>query len=129
MARKPRIEFEGAFYHVITRGNQRQIIFRDDDDFGKYLEVLARYKKPHKYRLYAYALTGQGSLFFVRPLYKGQDTLLLELDRNDNKFRGAMYWMNSANGPITKRCVFDSGILCQRKTGGRGVVGVSDINR
>jgi hypothetical protein len=24
MARKPRVEFEGAFYHVIVRGNQRQ---------------------------------------------------------------------------------------------------------
>jgi hypothetical protein len=24
MARKPRIEFEGAFYHVIARGNQRK---------------------------------------------------------------------------------------------------------
>jgi REP element-mobilizing transposase RayT len=27
MARKPRVEFEGAFYHVIVRGNQRQKIF------------------------------------------------------------------------------------------------------
>ncbi len=56
MARKPRIEFEGAFYHVITRGNQRQKIFRDDDDYGKYLEVLARYKDLYQYRLYAYVL-------------------------------------------------------------------------
>ena len=27
MARKPRIEFEGAFYHIIVRGNQGQDIF------------------------------------------------------------------------------------------------------
>jgi REP element-mobilizing transposase RayT len=27
MARKPRIEYEGAFYHVITRGNRKQKIF------------------------------------------------------------------------------------------------------
>jgi putative transposase len=58
MARKPRIEFEGAFYHVITRGNQRQKIFRDDDDYGKYLEVLAGYKDRYQYRLYAYVLMG-----------------------------------------------------------------------
>ena len=32
MARKPRIEFDGAFYHVITRGNQRQKIFKDKED-------------------------------------------------------------------------------------------------
>ena len=41
MARKPRIEFEGAFYHVITHGNQRQKIFRDEKDYSKYLEILS----------------------------------------------------------------------------------------
>ena len=56
MARKPRIEFEGAFYHVITRGNQRQKIFKDTHDYTKYLEILVRYKKTHPYRLYAYVL-------------------------------------------------------------------------
>jgi hypothetical protein len=32
MARKPRVEYAGAFYHVICRGNQRQVIFRSDAD-------------------------------------------------------------------------------------------------
>ncbi|MBI4708133.1 MAG: transposase [Candidatus Omnitrophica bacterium] len=54
MARKPRIEFEGALYHVITRGNQRQKIFRDEKDYKKYLEILSEYKKQYKYRLYSY---------------------------------------------------------------------------
>jgi REP element-mobilizing transposase RayT len=40
MARKPRIEFEGAFYHVIARGNQRHKIFKDEEDFKKYLNLL-----------------------------------------------------------------------------------------
>jgi hypothetical protein len=31
MARKPRVEFDGAFYHVIVRGNQRQRTFHDGD--------------------------------------------------------------------------------------------------
>jgi REP element-mobilizing transposase RayT len=52
MARKPRIEFEGAFYHVITRGNQRQKIFKDKDDLLKYLEILFNYKIRYKYFLY-----------------------------------------------------------------------------
>jgi len=56
MARKPRIEFEGAFYHVITRGNQRQKIFKDKDDFLKYLEILSNYKTRYKYFLYAFIL-------------------------------------------------------------------------
>lgn len=56
MARKPRIEYEGALYHVITRGNQRQKIFRDRDDFAKYLGVLAHYKERYDFYLYAYLL-------------------------------------------------------------------------
>jgi len=56
MARKPRIEFKGAFYHVITRGNQRQKIFKDKDDFLKYLEILSNYKTRYKYFLYAFML-------------------------------------------------------------------------
>ncbi|HEC98726.1 MAG TPA: hypothetical protein ENI58_11370 [Nitrospirae bacterium] len=56
MARKARIEFEGALYHVITRGNQRQKIFKDKYDLLKYLEILADYKKRYNYYLYAYIL-------------------------------------------------------------------------
>jgi putative transposase len=56
MARKPRIEYEGAFYHVIMRGNQRQRVFKGDDDFQKYISLLAFYKERYKYSLYAYAL-------------------------------------------------------------------------
>jgi len=56
MARKPRIEFEGAFYHIIIRGNQRQKVFKEEDDFQKYLNLLAFYKDRHKYFLYAYVL-------------------------------------------------------------------------
>jgi putative transposase len=56
MARKPRIEFEGAFYHVITRGNQRQKVFKDRDDFLKYLNILSDYRIRYKYFLYAFIL-------------------------------------------------------------------------
>ncbi len=56
MARKPRIEYDGAFYHVITRGNQKQKIFKAPPDCQKYLKVLAAYKQRYHYRLYAYVL-------------------------------------------------------------------------
>ena len=56
MARKPRIEFQGALYHVITRGNQRQKIFKDRTDYQKYLQVLESYKDRYPYFLYAYVL-------------------------------------------------------------------------
>lgn len=56
MARKPRIEFYGAFYHVITRGNQRQKIFKGLEDYERYLQYLSNYKDRYHYLLYAYVL-------------------------------------------------------------------------
>ncbi len=56
MARKRRIQFEGAFYHVITRGNQRQDIFFDDQDRHNYLDRLLKYKTKCGFILYAYVL-------------------------------------------------------------------------
>jgi REP element-mobilizing transposase RayT len=58
MARKPRIEFEGALYHVITRGNQRQQIFKHTEDYNKYLKILGDYKARYDFFLYAYVLMG-----------------------------------------------------------------------
>jgi REP element-mobilizing transposase RayT len=58
MARKPRIEFEGAFYHVITRGNQRQHVFAEEKDYVRYLEILSHYKDRYHFFLYGYVLMG-----------------------------------------------------------------------
>ena len=56
MARKRRIEFEGALYHVLARGNQRQKIFRSKRDFVRYLDFLAQYKERYRFFLFAYVL-------------------------------------------------------------------------
>jgi len=56
MARKPRIEFPGALYHVIARGNHRNQIFLTPNDYEKYLSLIERYKERYDFRLYAYAL-------------------------------------------------------------------------
>ncbi len=56
MARRPGIEIEGALYHVITRGNQRQRVFKDAEDHQHYLKILVDYKVRYGYALYAYVL-------------------------------------------------------------------------
>jgi REP element-mobilizing transposase RayT len=40
MSRKLRIEYPGAMYHVMNRGDQREDIFRDDHDRQKFLTTL-----------------------------------------------------------------------------------------
>jgi len=56
MARKPRVEFPGGLYHVISRGNDRRAIFRDDGDRKQFLELLAKYRKQQGFRLFAFVL-------------------------------------------------------------------------
>jgi len=41
MARKLRIEYPGAIYHVMNRGDRREAIFRDDEDRKLFLATLA----------------------------------------------------------------------------------------
>ena len=46
MARKLRIEYPGAIYHVMNRGDRKEPIFRDDQDRQLFLTTLAEgYRK------------------------------------------------------------------------------------
>jgi REP element-mobilizing transposase RayT len=56
MARQLRVEFENAFYHVTSRGNQRDKIFYDAADRERFLEILSRTKERYGFLLHAYAL-------------------------------------------------------------------------
>lgn len=56
MARQLRIEFEGAFYHVTSRGNLRERVFFEDKDRESFLEILKRTSKRYSYLLHAYVL-------------------------------------------------------------------------
>jgi hypothetical protein len=40
MSRKLRIEYPGAMYHVMNRGDQREDIFRDDEDRQRFLSTM-----------------------------------------------------------------------------------------
>ncbi|MBI5677503.1 MAG: hypothetical protein HZC52_03210 [Planctomycetes bacterium] len=42
MTRHWRIEFEGAYYHILSRGNERRNIFNDNDDRTSFLEILGK---------------------------------------------------------------------------------------
>jgi putative transposase len=40
MPRQLRIEYEGAIYHLLSRGDRRKAIFADDKDRRMFLETL-----------------------------------------------------------------------------------------
>ena len=56
MARKPRVEFPGAFYHVTARGNAQADIFHSDDDRLDFLQILADVIERCGWVLHSYCL-------------------------------------------------------------------------
>lgn len=56
MPRPLRIQFPGAVYHVMNRGNGRQAIFEDATDAQRFMELLEEVANPLSWRVYAYCL-------------------------------------------------------------------------
>jgi len=56
MARPLRIQYPGAVYHVTCRGNERQDIFRDDQDRNQFLQILIQSINIYSVKLYSYVL-------------------------------------------------------------------------
>jgi REP-associated tyrosine transposase len=56
MTRPLRVEFAGALYHITSRGNDRQTIYKDDDDRDRFLRYLAKTCDRYHWLCHAYCL-------------------------------------------------------------------------
>ena len=56
MARAVRVEFAGAFYHVLARGDRREAIVRDDIDRATFVRTLAEAGERSGFRVHAFVL-------------------------------------------------------------------------
>jgi len=56
MARPLRIEYEGAFYHVTARGNERRRIYYSQSDYEKFKDYLKEAQEKYGYVLHCYVL-------------------------------------------------------------------------
>jgi len=56
MARPLRIEYDGALYHVTSRGNARKAIFKDDEDRELFLDTLTKVNERYNWLCHAYCL-------------------------------------------------------------------------
>ena len=65
MARAVRIEYPGAVYHVMARGNRGQDIFRDDADRHTWLETLGEACEKTGWVVHAYVLMSNHRLTAV----------------------------------------------------------------
>jgi putative transposase len=68
MSRPLRIEFAGAVYHVMARGNARETIFLDDEDRESFVANLGRVAGRFDWRVWAWCLMGNHYHLLVETL-------------------------------------------------------------
>jgi REP element-mobilizing transposase RayT len=56
MARKLRVEYPGAIYHVMNRGDRRELVFLDDVDRQRFIQALDEVCAKSGWRVHAYVL-------------------------------------------------------------------------
>lgn len=82
MARQWRIEYAGAIYHVLSRGNGGQEIFRSKDDLHLFLHLLGELVERFNIEVHAYVLMG--------------NHYHLLLKTNDANLSRAMQWFGTS---------------------------------
>jgi len=66
MPRPPRLLLPLSFYHIMTRGNNKNKIFLSEADYQYYLQLLAKYKAELPFDLYHYCLMPNHTHFLIK---------------------------------------------------------------
>jgi REP element-mobilizing transposase RayT len=99
MARKLRIEFEGAIYHVLNRGNYRRDLFMNAGEAQAFVGALREAVKIYGWRLHAYAV--------MRNHYH------LAVQTPQPNLKEGMHWLQSTFGTRFNRLHSERGHLFQ----------------
>jgi putative transposase len=56
MSRKKRVYFNNVVYHVTIRGNNRQMVLKEEEDKEDFLETLNRFKRRFQFELFGFVI-------------------------------------------------------------------------
>ncbi len=102
MGRMPRIQVKNAIYYILSGGDNNEPIFRIPEDSATYLELLAQYKKQHRFKLFAYCLVPETISLLIEPT-------------PDTSVSGIMHDLNSKYTKYFNRKYGKSGHLFQER--------------
>ena len=66
MSRAWRIEYEGAFYHLLSRGNEQRDIFEDEMDRNIFLDTIGEFSERFEIDVFAFVLMDNHYHLLVR---------------------------------------------------------------
>jgi REP element-mobilizing transposase RayT len=67
MSRPWRIEYEGALYHLLSRGNERSDIYIDEKDRSNFLDAVGEMSQRFDIDIFAYMLMDNHITFLSEP--------------------------------------------------------------
>ncbi|MBP3360654.1 MAG: transposase [Clostridia bacterium] len=94
MPRQARKKSESGIYHIMLRGINKQKIFRDKQDYWRFLETLGKYKAESGYTIYAYCLMKNHAHILLKT---GKEDLSMILKRISGSY---VYWYNLKYGRV-----------------------------
>ena len=97
MSRSWRIEFPGALYHLLSRGNEGRDLFKEQKDRNLFLETISELSERFDIDVFAYVLMDNHYHLLVRT-------------RNAN-LKKAMHWFGTTYTQRFNRRHFRSGIF------------------
>lgn len=107
MPRPKRIAIEGLIYHVINRGNNRQVVFKDSEDFEVFLMTIKKFKEKYRFKLYGYCLMNNHIHLVMEPTVKGtlskiiQSITLSHIRLYHKKYRTSGHlWQGRFKNPV-----------------------------
>lgn len=86
MGRKPRKEFDGALYHAIQRGNNKEFIFSDDLYKEYLIKKLTQFKVEMNFELYGYVIMSNHYHLLIRSHEIGLSSLMHRLNSDFSKY-------------------------------------------
>ncbi len=79
MARRPRVEKEG-FHHIVNRGVARGDIFIEDEDYEKFLELIAISKERYDFTLHAVCLMNNHYHLLIETKHRNLSLLVRQIN-------------------------------------------------
>ncbi len=95
MPRLPRIQIKDALYFITCRGEHGETLFKDEKDYGMFLELMKRYQEQYGIKLFAYCLLPE-HLHLLVEMEKAQE------DAANGKTQQLSGFMRDLNNNYTK---------------------------
>ncbi len=93
MPRPLRIQYEGAFYHVISRGNAGEFLYRCDYEKEYFLKLLQKGAERYEVEVYAYCILGTHYHLLIKTIKANLSEFMHFLGSSYGSYMAAKGWI------------------------------------